>query len=53
MQHRIEILEIGVLHHYGLTTREFQAGLDMVVAILLDIQSITNSKPSVPGSTRK
>ncbi|KAJ5822175.1 uncharacterized protein N7525_011459 [Penicillium rubens] len=33
MQHRIEILEIGVLHHYGLTTREFQAGLDMVVTV--------------------
>ncbi|KAJ5458986.1 hypothetical protein N7530_010930 [Penicillium desertorum] len=33
MQHQIEILEIGVLHHYGLTTREFQAGLDMVVTV--------------------
>ena len=33
MQHQIEILEIGVLHHYGLITREFQAGLDMVVAV--------------------
>ncbi|CAG7963252.1 unnamed protein product [Penicillium nalgiovense] len=33
MQNQIEILEIGVLHHYGLTTREFQAGLDMVVTV--------------------
>lgn len=33
MQHQIEILEIGVLHHYGLTTRGFQAGLDMVVTL--------------------
>lgn len=33
MQEQIEILEIGVLHHYGLTTRVFQAGLDMVIAV--------------------
>ncbi|KAI2718436.1 hypothetical protein CBS147339_7169 [Penicillium roqueforti] len=33
MEHQIEILEIGVLHHYGLITREFQAGLDMVVTL--------------------
>ncbi|CAI7594407.1 unnamed protein product [Penicillium crustosum] len=33
MQQQIEILEIGILHHYGLTTRVFQAGLDMVIAV--------------------
>ncbi|KAJ5466898.1 hypothetical protein N7475_004650 [Penicillium sp. IBT 31633x] len=33
MQHQIEILEIGVLHHYGLTARAFHAGLDMVILI--------------------
>ncbi|KGO71516.1 hypothetical protein PITC_051570 [Penicillium italicum] len=33
MQHQIEILEIGVLHHYGLTTRGFQAGFDMVIIV--------------------
>lgn len=33
MQQQIEILEIGVLQHYGLTTRGFQAGLDMVIAV--------------------
>ncbi|KAJ5186588.1 hypothetical protein N7449_011352 [Penicillium cf. viridicatum] len=33
MQQQVEILEIGVLHHYGLTTRGFQAGLDMVIAV--------------------
>lgn len=33
MQQQVEILEIGILHHYGLTTRGFQAGLDMVIAV--------------------
>ncbi|CAI7582977.1 unnamed protein product [Penicillium glandicola] len=33
MEHQIEILEIGLLHHYGLATREFQAGLDMVITV--------------------
>ncbi|KAG0152802.1 hypothetical protein PDIDSM_2607 [Penicillium digitatum] len=33
MQYQIEILEIGVLHHYGLTTRGFQAGLDLVISV--------------------
>ncbi|KXG51627.1 uncharacterized protein PGRI_090200 [Penicillium griseofulvum] len=33
MQQHIEILEIGLLRHYGLTMREFQAGLDMVITV--------------------
>ncbi|KAJ5159173.1 uncharacterized protein N7500_008824 [Penicillium coprophilum] len=33
MQHQVEILEIGLLHHYGLTARGFQAGLDMVITV--------------------
>ncbi|KGO40749.1 hypothetical protein PEX1_105700 [Penicillium expansum] len=33
MEQEIEILEIGILRHYGLTTRVFQAGFDMVVTV--------------------
>lgn len=33
MQQQIEILEIGILHHYGLITRAFPAGLDMIIAV--------------------
>ncbi|OQE06675.1 hypothetical protein PENVUL_c017G06633 [Penicillium vulpinum] len=33
MQHQVEILEIGLLHHYGIITRAFQAGLDMVITV--------------------
>jgi hypothetical protein len=33
MQNEIEILEFGILRHYGETKREFHAGFDMVIAI--------------------
>ncbi|KAJ5549788.1 hypothetical protein N7535_002271 [Penicillium sp. DV-2018c] len=33
MRHRIEILELGMLHHNSMTTRAFQAGMDMLISI--------------------
>ncbi|KAJ5772856.1 hypothetical protein N7457_007752 [Penicillium paradoxum] len=33
MERQIEILEIGILHHNGMTSRPFPAGLDMVIDI--------------------
>ncbi|KAJ5494730.1 hypothetical protein N7463_010817 [Penicillium fimorum] len=50
MQHQIQILELGLLHHYALTTRTFQAGLDMVIIVQFlqfidDFAELVSEKP--------
>ncbi|KAJ5359922.1 hypothetical protein N7517_009113 [Penicillium concentricum] len=50
MQHQIEILELGLLHHHALTTHPFQAGLDMVITVQFlqfidDFAELVSEKP--------